>query len=319
MGDNILVSICSLTYNHAPYIRQCLDGMLMQKTNFDFEIIINDDCSTDGTTEIIREYVEKYPDIIKPIYHEENQYQKGVRGMFAKFVFPKAQGKYIAFCEGDDYWTDPLKLQKQVDFLEANPNYSVCFHKSKVYSQSQDRYIGIIPEGFNEFFSFDIKYFLSRCSWITHPLTCVFNRSVLINEAGYSLCKNSKDLTLFYYLLKHKNGCLLPDVMAVYRVHSGGVWSGSSENQRIFADLETMKGIHEVEQSDLSALMFYLYFDSTLKLGFLLRNYSKLTPYFKLIRPRYGRFYPIILFLRIVLKSFRYRFLKKFVICQKLV
>lgn len=122
-----LVSICSITYNHEPYIRQCLDGMLSQKTNFPFEIIINDDCSTDGTTEIIKEYVAKYPNIIRPIFHEENQYSKGVRGMFANFCFPKARGKYIALCEGDDYWTDPLKLQKQVDFLENNKEYSMCF------------------------------------------------------------------------------------------------------------------------------------------------------------------------------------------------
>lgn len=122
-----VVSICSITYNHAPYIRQCLDGFLMQKTNFPFEIIINDDCSTDGTTEIIKEYAEKYPDLIKPIFHEENQYKKGVRGMFVKYVFPKAQGKYLALCEGDDYWIDPLKLQKQVEILEQNPEIGMIY------------------------------------------------------------------------------------------------------------------------------------------------------------------------------------------------
>lgn len=125
--DTPLVSICSITYNHAQYIRECLDGFLMQKTKFPYEIIINDDCSTDGTTEIIKEYAEKYPNIIRSIFHEENQYQKGVRGMFQQFVIPKARGKYVAFCEGDDYWTDPLKLQKQVDFLENNPEYGLVY------------------------------------------------------------------------------------------------------------------------------------------------------------------------------------------------
>lgn len=115
-----LVSICSITYNHALYIRQCLEGFLMQKTNFAFEVIINDDCSTDGTTEILKEYAEKYPHIIKPIFQQENQYQKGVRGMFQNIVLPRAHGKFIAICEGDDYWTDPLKLQKQVDFFQKN-------------------------------------------------------------------------------------------------------------------------------------------------------------------------------------------------------
>ncbi len=141
MNKTPLVSICSLTYNHAPYIRQCLDGLLMQQTNFPFEIIINDDCSTDGTTEIIRDYAERFPEIIKPIFHEENQYQKGLRGFFQKFVFPKAQGKYIALCEGDDYWTDPLKLQKQVDFLESHLNYGMVYTDINEYSQKTRKFL----------------------------------------------------------------------------------------------------------------------------------------------------------------------------------
>lgn len=119
-----LVSICTITYNHSQYIRECLDGFLMQKTNFAFEVLIHDDASTDGTEEIIREYEAKYPEIIKPIYEKENQWVKGRRGSNV-FNFPRARGKYIALCEGDDYWTDPLKLQKQVDFLEGNPEYGL--------------------------------------------------------------------------------------------------------------------------------------------------------------------------------------------------
>ena len=125
-STSILVSISCITYNHAPYIRQCLDGFLMQQTEFAFEVLIHDDCSTDGTTEIIKEYEAKYPDIIKPIYEDENQYQQGKPAGSAVWNFPRAKGKYIAMCEGDDYWVDPLKLQKQVDFMEANPDYSLC-------------------------------------------------------------------------------------------------------------------------------------------------------------------------------------------------
>jgi len=125
--NNPLVSVSCITYNHEPYIRQCLDGFLMQQCDFEYEILIHDDASTDGTSEIIREYQEKYPEIIKPIIQTENQWSQGVRGIMAKFNFSRARGKYIALCEGDDYWTDPLKLQKQVDFLENNPEYSlVC-------------------------------------------------------------------------------------------------------------------------------------------------------------------------------------------------
>lgn len=139
MSDNKpLVSVFCLTYNHAPYIRQCLDGFLMQRTSFDYEVIINDDASTDGTTEIIKEYENKYPEIIIPIYHEENLYSKGERGFWNKYCLPRAQGKYIALCEGDDYWTDPYKLQKQVDFLEEHPEYVLIYtNAEKVNSKSE--------------------------------------------------------------------------------------------------------------------------------------------------------------------------------------
>ncbi len=122
--DNLLVSICCLTYNHKNYIIQALDSFLQQKTNFEFEILIHDDASKDGTMDIIREYEVKYLNIIKPLYEKENQWVKGRRGS-AVFNFPRARGKYIALCEGDDHWTDPLKLQKQVDFLESNRDYAM--------------------------------------------------------------------------------------------------------------------------------------------------------------------------------------------------
>lgn len=123
----IIVTIRCLTYNHEPYIRQCLEGFVMQKTNFRFEAIVHDDVSTDGTTRIIREYAEKYPDIIKPIYEIENQYSKH-DGSLKRVMDAHIRGKYVALCEGDDYWIDPLKLQKQVDYMESHPKCSLCFH-----------------------------------------------------------------------------------------------------------------------------------------------------------------------------------------------
>ncbi len=128
---DIAVSICCLVYNHKDYIRQALDSFLMQKTNFKFEILINDDCSTDGSTEIIREYEAKYPDIIKPLYHEENQYSKSTRTgnmMSILFNFPRVRGKYVAMCEGDDFWTDSHKLQKQFDIMERHPDCAFTAH-----------------------------------------------------------------------------------------------------------------------------------------------------------------------------------------------
>lgn len=122
------VSICCIAYNQESYIRDCLEGFVMQKTGFPFEVLIHDDASTDRTADIIREYEEEYPDIIKPIYQTENQYSKGVR-ISNVYNFPRAQGKYIAICEGDDFWTDPEKLQTQFDFMESHPEYSMCFHR----------------------------------------------------------------------------------------------------------------------------------------------------------------------------------------------
>jgi glycosyltransferase involved in cell wall biosynthesis len=134
-----LVSISCITYNHAKYIRDALKGFLIQKTTFPIEILIHDDASTDGTTEIIKEYEKKYPDIIKPMYETENQWNKGKKGS-AVFNFPRAEGKYIALCEGDDYWTDPYKLQKQVDFLEANEESGMVYTKVRYFYHSKNKY-----------------------------------------------------------------------------------------------------------------------------------------------------------------------------------
>lgn len=138
-GKKPLVSIDCITYNHAPHIRQCLDGFLKQKTDFLIEILIHDDASTDGTANIIREYEQKYPDLIKPIYQTENQWSKG-KNISAKFNYPRAKGKYIAICEGDDYWTDPLKLKKQVDFLESHPDYGLIHTYTKVFYDNKGQF-----------------------------------------------------------------------------------------------------------------------------------------------------------------------------------
>lgn len=127
MSEKIMVSIDCITYNQEEYIAEAIESFLMQKTNFNYEILIHDDASTDNTREIIKKYEEKYPDIIKPIYQSENKYSKGIRVEY-EYNFKRAKGKYIARCEGDDYWTDPYKLQKQVDYMEAHPECTLCMH-----------------------------------------------------------------------------------------------------------------------------------------------------------------------------------------------
>lgn len=131
--SKIMASVNCVTFNHAAYIRQALDSFLMQKTEFKYEILIHDDASTDGTGDIIREYAEKYPDIVKPLIQTENQYSQGIDNISGAFNFPRARGKYIFMCDGDDYWITPDKMQKQVDYMEAHPECTLCIHSAKIH------------------------------------------------------------------------------------------------------------------------------------------------------------------------------------------
>lgn len=130
--DTPLVSIRCITYNQKAYIGQALDSMLMQKTNFPFIIVVHDDASTDGTADVIREYEKKFPKIVKPIYERENQYSKRDGSLARIMNVACSNAKYCAACEGDDYWIDCNKLQIQVDFLEANLEYSACSHNVEI-------------------------------------------------------------------------------------------------------------------------------------------------------------------------------------------
>lgn len=133
--NDIMVSVVCTAYNHERYIRRTFDGFVMQITNFKFEIIVHDDASTDNTACIIREYEKKHPDLIRAIYQTENQNSKGIS--VTDIALKQSRGKYIAYCEGDDFWIDAYKLQKQFDFMEAHPEYSLCVHAA--YRVSADK------------------------------------------------------------------------------------------------------------------------------------------------------------------------------------
>ena len=124
-----MVSIICNAYNHEQFIRQAIESIMMQQTDFTYEILLHDDASTDKTADVIREYELKYPEIIKPIYQKENQHSKGIK-ISSAFQYPRVRGKYVAICEGDDYWTDPHKLQKQFDIMELHPEIDICSHTS---------------------------------------------------------------------------------------------------------------------------------------------------------------------------------------------
>ncbi|MEG1556452.1 MAG: glycosyltransferase [Bacteroidales bacterium] len=222
-----LVSIICTAYNHEPYIRQCLEGFAMQKTNFPIEVLISDDASTDKTADIIREYEAKYPEMFVTFYHKENLYSQGI-GFFSEELCSNAQGKYIALCEGDDYWTDPLKLQKQVNFMEKNQEFSICFHPVKVIFNYHNRKSYIYPSSSQRFF----KSILSADDLIWRNF--IQTNSVLYrsryDEKGISILKNIPLSMLpgdyYIHLLFAKYGKIgfINDVMAVYRRHDGGLW-----------------------------------------------------------------------------------------------
>lgn len=227
---NPLVSICCLTYNHSLFIRKCLDGFLMQETDFPFEILIHDDASTDGTDIIIKEYADKYPDLIFPIYETENQYSKGFSlspsAMDIEYNYSRATGKYIAYCEGDDYWTDPHKLQKQINFLETHSDYSVCWHRYRLLlleddQWEEDRCHDLLHNG-DVGVDIDASTFFS--GWYTQPLTMVFRKSSY-KFSWKSLYKYYRDEHEIYHLLTVGKGYLLNFFGGVYVMHEGGVSS----------------------------------------------------------------------------------------------
>lgn len=278
MSQSPLVSICCLTYNHAPYLRQCLDGFMMQERTFQIEILIHDDASTDGTQDIIREYAEKYPDMIKPLYQTENQYSKGIKVEVCNYL--RAKGKYIALCEGDDYWTDSLKLQKQIVFLESHPDYAMCSHRYRIYFQNEKRMnneitpIADLPDGI----SFDLS-FLVRGGWAAHPLSVVFRKSALDLDA-YSKYVMSIDAILFYAILKNGKGYCMPDVMAVYRVHGTGVWSTLDLNHQRLFSIKARQAIYDVERTDEAALYILAQFSRPMERTLFLKRcgiFMKLT------------------------------------------
>lgn len=236
--NNPLVSISCITYNHAPFIRQCLDGFLMQQCDFEYEILIHDDASTDGTSDIIREYQKKYPEIIKPIIQKENQWSQGVRGINIKFNFSRAKGKYIALCEGDDYWTDPLKLQKQVSFLEANPEYSFCVHNNyTLNAHTGEQNIRNTKEVES---IIDLNSIIIKKKFATASI--IFRKSGLPKffPEWYSKVSNG-DYALVVLLAEKGLGKYFSDIMSVYRVHEKGVWSSKDSEYITLENIKFLK------------------------------------------------------------------------------
>jgi len=244
---NPLVTVYCSTYNHRKFITRALDGFVMQQTNFPFEIIINDDASIDGTVDILKAYAAKHSNIIL-LLHEKNQWKEGMLSGkyfgFEPFVYnalPIAKGKYIAFCEGDDYWTDPLKLQKQVDYLESNPSDVMCWHAYT--TQFNENLAG----GFNDFNgkSYTGKELITVPSGIASATKMFRN---LYNEETKEAFQSFSGDYLFTSYLGTFGGCGYVKGIgnSVYRVHQQGVWSGLDKQTKLIRYKEMVENLYNL-------------------------------------------------------------------------
>lgn len=235
-----VVSILCDTYNHEGFIKETLEGFLSQETTFPFEIIIHDDASTDKTAIIVKEFVDRYPLIIKPIFEKENQYSKKVN-FWSDLTFPMAQGKYIALCEGDDYWIDAQKIQKQVDFLESNDDYVITwtdFFTKKGTELVPNDFRNTLPSVYT--IDFD-NLFVPYC---TYTLTCLFRKSA-VDPLDYKKFIYGKDNTLYALALCHGKGAYMNFQGAVYRWHPGGIYSLKTAFFQRYSSFLNLKEIYE--------------------------------------------------------------------------
>ena len=231
-----LVCICCITYNHASYIKEAIDSFLMQETDFSFEVLVHDDASTDGTTDIILAYAEKYPSIIKPIIQTENQFSKG--GLInARLVFPKAKGKYIALCDGDDYWADKTKLQKQVLFLENNSEYVITYTDCQPFDETGSLNIdfGAVRR--------DLESKELQKSTPINTLTTCF-RNVIDQIPQDLMSARHGDLVIWSLLGHYGKGKYMTDIVpSAYRVHADGIHSKKSKKEKMVMVLITYSAL----------------------------------------------------------------------------
>ncbi|MBO6251461.1 MAG: glycosyltransferase [Muribaculaceae bacterium] len=238
MADSPLVTVQCLVYNHEPFLRQCLDGFVMQETSFPFEVLIHDDASTDGSAAIIREYAEKYPDIIRPIFETENQHAKhdgSLRRIVHGALNPAS--KYVALCEGDDYWTDKYKLQKQVSFLESHPEYNMCCNRTLLYSEKDKR---MIAENhcYDSTRDVEIKDVVRRTGLYISTCSIVYRKTMRPDFGKYRQLAPVGDYPLQILCALKGKIRYFDEPMSVYRVNNSASWMsrqqwGSSSPQNL--------------------------------------------------------------------------------------
>ena len=253
---NITVSVLMLTYNHAPYLKEAIEGVLKQKTQFPIELIICNDNSPDNSDEIIKPYAEKHPEIIKYFRHEKNiGFEENQR-----FAFEQCRGKYVAYCEGDDYWTDENKLQFQADFLENNPDFVMTTARTLAYKQntgkmSKDGKDDIF--GDKEFIDYNQESFFRARP--TQTLTYLIRKNA-IDLKWIDVYSDYRDLYYFYHALAFGKGRAFNKVIGVYRLHDGGIFSALDIERQLNTSINLFKNIKKVngdKRADIQILKDY--------------------------------------------------------------
>ncbi|MBQ7346472.1 MAG: glycosyltransferase [Clostridia bacterium] len=234
--DDVKVSISCLTYNHEKYIRKCLDGLVSQKTNFKYEILIHDDASTDQTAAIIQEYEKKYPEIIKPIYQVENQYSKGVR-IGRTYQYPRVRGEYIAFCEGDDYWCDENKLQKQFDAMQSDCSCTLCVHSvQKVTNCGEllDTYIkpSTLSYGIILGDQFLYNYLTGKESYPFQTSSYFIKKDILLNMPNFRYQFKVGDVPMLLWSAAKGNILYIEGVYSCYRIGVPGSYNAKLNDKK---------------------------------------------------------------------------------------
>jgi glycosyltransferase involved in cell wall biosynthesis len=227
--EPVRISICCITFNHRPYIEKCIEGFLEQRCDFRVEILLHDDASTDGTSDVLKEYAARYPSLIRVVQQLENMFSKGVNPYYA-YLFPISRGDYIAICDGDDFWEDDQKLMAQVAFLDANPDTVIVYGPALAF-KGEDQIIGPGGGAARDLTAPELK-----SGEGLNTLTTCF-RNVFQNQPPPAFLKSSPvgDVSVWAYLAQFGHGKYMPELKpAKYRLHSGGVLSMVSRQRKVF-------------------------------------------------------------------------------------
>jgi glycosyltransferase involved in cell wall biosynthesis len=241
-----LVSVCCVTYNHEKFIRDCLDGFIRQQTNFPFEVLIHEDASTDSTADIVREYEERYPQLFRCVYQTENQFLK--QNVLLNILFKMAKGRYIALCEGDDFWIDPAKLQKQVDILRSDLDCILTFHNTLdvTTEESKPKYSQGLKDRF--YIQDFVHFFYAR------TVSMLFRNP----ERGLPIqfqYMRVADWPIAIWLMQFGSARYIPEVMAAYRIHNAGNYTRLSSSKKAIQVYESFRLLSKAMSAEYKPLV----------------------------------------------------------------